>query len=262
MNEIKIASWQELIDRLFESSWNPEIKRFRSPFVFRGLSDENYKLKTSLMRLGGPYAKMEKHLLRNFRKYAIHEVIQKDNLWTWLAVAQHYGLPTRLLDWTYSPLVATHFATSNIEKFDKNGIIWYVDVVKTHTLLPEPLKSELIDEGSFTFTIEMLAKYAKSLNEFDNLTPDAFLLFFEPPSLDNRIINQSALFSVISNPEISTDKWLVRHKNLFHKIIIPASLKWEIRDNLDKGNISERVLFPGLEGLTRWLKRYYYPKDK
>ena len=55
------------------------------------------------------------------------------------------------------------------------------------------------------------------------------------------------------------DKWLESHPELCRKVRIPAKLKWEIRDNLDQANINERVLFPGLDGLSRWLARYYTP---
>lgn len=56
------------------------------------------------------------------------------------------------------------------------------------------------------------------------------------------------------------DSWLNLHPHLWRRIIIPAALKWEIRDKLDQANITERVLFPGLDGLSRWLKRQYSPK--
>ena len=64
----------------------------------------------------------------------------------------------------------------------------------------------------------------------------------------------------MSSPEARLDLWLAAHPQLFRRIIIPAELKWEIRDKLDQANVTERVLFPGLDGLSRWLKRYYSPR--
>ena len=60
----------------------------------------------------------------------------------------------------------------------------------------------------------------------------------------------------------SLDDWLNRHPQLWRQIIIPAELKWEIRDKLDQANITERVLLPGLDGLSCWLKRHYSPKTE
>ncbi|WP_295405649.1 FRG domain-containing protein [uncultured Thiocystis sp.] len=68
MNPIRVTSWAEIQDVLFADSWVPEIGRYRSRYAFRGLSDANYPLETTLMRLGGGYAQLERHLLRNFRK--------------------------------------------------------------------------------------------------------------------------------------------------------------------------------------------------
>ena len=75
----------------------------------------------------------------------------------------------------------------------------------------------------------------------------------------DRILNQFALFSLMSSPSARLDDWLERHPELCRKVRIPAKLKWEIRDKLDQANVNERVLFPGLDGLSRWLARYYTP---
>jgi hypothetical protein len=253
------ASWNELVDALFDQSWRPDLSRYRSNFAFRGLSDVGYDLKTSLIRLGGRYWELERHLIRNFRKYAYRNVVERDVIWNWLTVAQHHGLPTRLLDWTYSPFVAMHFATCRLDRYDTDGVIWCVDYVRCHELLPPSLRALLELEGCNAFTIPMLSEGALRLDDFDALSEDDFVLFFEPPSLDDRIVNQYALFSVMSNPRAQLDQWLVRHPEIGRKIVIPAALKWEIRDKLDQGNITERVLFPGLDGMCAWLKRNYSP---
>jgi hypothetical protein len=73
---------------------------------------------------------------------------------------------------------------------------------------------------------------------------------FEPPSLDDRIVNQFALFALLANPRERFGHWLIRHPAVYQAILIPAALKWEIRDKLDQANITVRVLSPGLDGLS------------
>lgn len=278
MSEITVSSWSELQDELFQGSWNDYIQRYRAPFVFRGLSDNSYRLETSLKRLQGPYWQLEKHLLRNFRKYAELDARELGSFWHLLSIAQHHGLPTRLLDWTYSPYIALHFATVNLERFDTDGVIWVVDYQKTHDHLPTALRNLLKAEGAQAFTVELLTtlqphhsvpgsdegsfhEFVETLTEFDALgSRDEFLLFFEPPSMNERIVNQYALFSVMPNARRNIDDWLSSNPEFFRRIVIPAEMKWECRDKLDQCNISERVLFPGLDGLSSWLKRQYSPK--
>ena len=165
------------------------------------------------------------------------------------------------MDWTYSPFVALHFATSNTEKFDIDGVIWQVDFVKVNQLVPEPLKSLLTHEKCNAFTVEMLESEFSSIHELDGKIGKEQVLFFEPPSLDDRIINQFALFSIMTSAITVLDDWLRQHPEVYRRIIIPAEFKWEIRAKLDQANITERVLFPGLDGLARWLKRHYQPKN-
>jgi hypothetical protein len=204
--------------------------------------------------------RVELHLLRNFRKYAYGQA-GADSIWDWLALGQHRGLPTRLLDWTYSPFVALHFATASIPLMEEDGAVWAIDFVQANRFLPRRLKRILEAEGSDSATAEMLGAFA-TLRDFDRLARDPFVLFLEPPSLDPRIVNQFALFSLMSSPTASLDDWLLSHPEVARRVVIPASLKWEIRDKLDQANVNERVLFPGLDGLSRWLTRYYWPKRR
>jgi hypothetical protein len=107
----------------------------------------------------------------------------------------------------------------------------------------------------------MLEEVAPTLRELDDLGDD-FVAFFEPPSLDDRIVNQYALFSLMPSATTQLDAWIARHPELARRITVPAELKWEVRDKLDQANVTERVLFPGLDGISRWLARYYAPRDR
>jgi hypothetical protein len=261
MAEFRVSSWNELTEHLYTDAWQAPLGRFRSKYAYRGMQHIDSDLSTTLRRLGGPFANHEGHLLRNFRKYAHRDAVPGDSVWNWLSLAKHHGLPTRLLDWSFSPFVAMHFATQDIDAFAVDGVIWLVDYAQVHRLLPARLRRILREEAADVFTAEMLGRASATLPGLDRLAGRGdFALFFEPPSLDDRIVNQYALFSLMSSASASLDEWLQDHPTVTHRVVIPAELKWEIRDKLDQANITERVLFPGLDGLSRWLTRYFSPR--
>jgi hypothetical protein len=260
-NDYEATSWEDLQRLLFQDTWDARIGRFRSPFVYRGGRSRHFQLDTSLQRLGGEYQELEHHLLRNFRKYARETGLPAAaSTWDWQALAQHHGLPTRLLDWTYSPYVALHFATDDLAAYHEDGIIWALNYVKAAEHLPQRLRQALQAEGSNVFTSELLQPVSSSLRELEELQAEPYVLFLEPPSLDARIVHQYALFSLMSTAQSVLHDWLANRPDLYFRIILPARLKWEVRDKLDQANITERVLLPGLGGLSRWLHRHYAPR--
>lgn len=259
METTTIHRWDELNDVLYANAWKEQIGRFRSDFVYRGMPSAEYTLESSLVRMGSNYEQLEQHLLRAFRRYAYRYASFEDSVWSWLALAQHHGLPTRLLDFTYSPYVAMHFATANPTLMEQDAVIWCIDVVKCQQFLPSELQVMLKEEGTMVFTTEMLREKAASLSALKQLGELPFVLFFEPHSFDDRIVNQFALFGLMSNVTTRLDMWLAEQHGLSRRIIIPAALKWEVRDKLDQANVTERVLLPGLDGLSAWLARYYRP---
>src|SRR5918911_990850 len=203
-----VNSWRELDAAIADPGFGRHEHRVHSTLVFRGLARSSYSNVSSLARLSGEFASLERHLIRNFRKYA-HREAPGPTMWDWLSLAQHHGLPTRLLDWTFSPLVALHFATASWP--DDDAVLLAVDCEGAHQLLPESLRAELGREGALVFTTEMLAEQAADLDELDEVgqtCDEPFLLFFEPPSLDERIVNQAAVLSTMSDPEYQLEQWL------------------------------------------------------
>jgi FRG domain len=254
-----VTSWRQLDEAIADTSFGRHPEHARSTLVFRGLARDSYTNTSSLARLRGDYPRLERHLLRNFRKYA-HQEAPGPTDWDWMALGQHHGLPTRLLDWTFSPLVAMHFATASWPEDD--ALLWAVDVAAVHRTLPSRLGEALDEEGSLLFTTEQLDRLASGIGDLDRLREgEPFALFFEPPTLDERIANQAAVLSLVADPTCHMHDWLDAHDGTCRAWRIPARLKSEIRDRLDQAHVNERVLMPGLDGLAAWLRRYYSPQS-
>jgi hypothetical protein len=271
MDAVRISSWNAPLRVAHANSFNRGLQRYRSPFAFRGMCGD-WPLSTSLQRLNHPVVTLqniERAMFRNFKKYAYANLDPSTSDWKWLAVAQHHGLPTRLLDWTFSPFVAMHFATNELDKMDKDGVIWMVNFDLVRRLMPSSFQRALKKHYAMTFSVEMLEEEADLRQPFvfeqTEGTQDPFVMFFEPPSLDPRIVNQWGLFSFMNRLDLRLDEWLATIKpdrrRMVRKIIIDADAKWEIRDRLDGMNMSERVIMPGLDGLSTWLKRWYSPRS-
>ena len=271
--EVTVTSWEELNRELFPHAPHKNLGRFRSHYVFRGMSNAERPLTTSLLRLNrcptveANLALIEKELLFSFQMYGQQQTNPGASTWYWLSVAQHHGLPTRLMDWTWSPYVAMHFATADLAngRQETDAVIWCINIAECHRYLPRGPLDILNKAVTKGFYAEMMSELAEDLEAFDDLSDEDFVVFFEPPALDERIINQYALFSLMNSPQARLDEWLTARNEtrtpdqeaLYRRIIIPADLKWEVRDKLDGANINERVLFPGLDGLSAWLKRHY-----
>ncbi len=257
MKTVVIKSFEELNKLVFENCFDHKIGRYRDDYVYRGVGDSSYDLITKLQRVCDHNISLEKSIIRSFIKYGHLELSNTKSIFQKLALGQHYGLPTRLLDWSYSPLVAAHFATIDLEKYDTDGAIYAINLEEANKLIPKKLKDFLDKHKTQTFTVEDLDFHFKNLEELENLEKDPFFIFFEPVSQIERITNQYALFSMVSKADVTLSSLLPEDSNVFYKIIIPKEVKLEIRDKLDYINISERFIFPGLDGICSWITRRY-----
>ena len=129
----EIADLDGLMPLLSEQKYRPDLSRYRSWYVYRGMSDVSFKLYTSLRRnCREKMSVLEPAILKNFTKYAAREdpSIEK-SVWRQMILGQHHGLPTRLLDWSHSPLVGLHFAVTeaDLDHMEAHDcVVWRVDM--------------------------------------------------------------------------------------------------------------------------------------
>ncbi len=256
MREKTVHSFIELQNEIFRDTWNDSLMRYRDNRVYRGMGNAAWTMEPALNRACPHNLGLEQHMLRSFRKYGYADLQGVTSFWQTAALAQQFGLPTRLLDWTYSPLVAAHFATENIDLYGKDGVIWCADVDEINKHLPAQLRQFLRERQTIIFTMDMLDRIGSSYDSLSGISDEPYAFFFEPASTVNRIANQYALFSLTTDPAIAITE-LPGLESCFTKIIIPKEIKLEIRDKLDYINISERMIYPGLDGIAKWITRRY-----
>ncbi len=265
IREVRISTLEDLMPLLSEQEFRPELGRNRSGYLYRGMPDSSYRMVTSLTRCcKGLQKTLEPAILNNFAKYAVREdPTIALSVWHQMITGQHNGLPTRLLDWSHSALVALHFAMTeeNLGDMDAHDcMVWRIDMNEQINHLPEKYRLAVGREQTTLFSVEMLSRLALSLDQYDEDMKDRSMVIIEPPSTNNRIIMQYSFFAVIPTDMQDIEGFLDAHTKNTVKYVIDRNLRWRVRDMLDSLNISERLLYPGLEGLSKWIARHYYVK--
>lgn len=256
---VKINSMGQYIDNIFNLK-NGDFNN--TGYIFRGVNSIKFELSSSLYRYCNDIDTrnyVESRLLQNFKKYALLLEPQKfDSIWNTMFIAQHHGIPTRLLDFSSSPLIALHFALDDNKNED--AAVWAINLSEIHSnSLPDEYKTILKRNNAFSFTIEMIEEICSTIKEYNEDMNGEHFLVIEPPSIDIRIINQGSLFAVLPNDLDPLDVYLKNSfvKNIAIKYIIPKEKISQFRTQLDEMNITERILFNDLDGIAKYLKRRY-----
>lgn len=236
MKTIRISSLEELIEVITTGEFSC------GHVVFRGVTDtKNHKLLPSVGRLGQSVLcglsinDFERETLNRFKLRANSEITpQPKDDWEWLALAQHHGLPTRLLDWTSSPLVALYFATKPEIQNEGN--------LKTCN-----------ENGGAIFALHT-CNYIDTSYLISPIDSSEFGLFY-PPHITKRITGQFGLFSIQADPTRELNEEIDENDgNWITKIEFDCETAQQIQRQLFLLGIRHETVFPDLDGFALDLK--------
>lgn len=243
MQERRIASWAE-----FEAC-----SAARDGWAFRGQSDAAWPLLSSLsrrlMQAGVPresWQEREERAIRVFRRkahvYLPDRTVLQDDL-RCLAMMQHHGAPTRLLDFTKSPYVAAFFA---MEHCAGEGAVYALNTPRLWAIGPR------FDAGLVRDAID--PRVPGNFERLFSCNRHPLVWFGEPSEMDRRLVAQSGLLVMPGLLEQPLDALLRGYDSeelLLEKLVLPASLRAQALHSLYRMNITQATLFPDLEGLAR-----------
>ncbi|MBU4304749.1 MAG: FRG domain-containing protein [Candidatus Omnitrophica bacterium] len=269
------------------ASWN-EIKKMLAKFdrgwIFRCQRYADWSLQTSLEtwkknnwgtkdRTGNLILEQieEGILLKEFKReannYFSSSCQKPGNTLEWLALMQHYGCPTRLLDFTYSPYVAAFFAFD--ECYNKNGAIWCVNADWCKERSVQKYNKEFhkeIKEGKKE-EITILADFGKE-ETFQDFwkNPKALSMVFpvNPAHANERLAIQQGVFLCTGSSQSFKGNIDAMSEGENHylkyilKIVVSSEARKEAIVDLNRMNINNATLFPGLEGYAKSLKDKFW----
>lgn len=235
-------------------------------WVFRGQRDFTWSLTTSLERLEPFELKlMEDVLIEEFARGAHHYLrfgeLSDLNTISGLALMQHYGVPTRLLDWTRSPYVAVYFA---LEHMRERSSVWALDLTWLKDVCVTMLKRYI---PRYKGKVEKLYDPDYLRLVFEECPPGIYPA--EPRFLNDRMSAQQGVTLVPGNPHgtfaanLSEIVQLVGRDEVrrhVYKLDIDQVVRLVGYGDLERMNISRATLFPGLEGFAQSLRYKYYLK--
>ncbi len=201
--------------------------------MFRGQSNKQWRLQPSVGRDDSYTPEKERLLIDQFRRLAEPYVASAGlTEWDWLALAQHHGLPTRLLDWTSNSLVACFFACAKARSHGRE-----------------------VDGQVIGIETRSVGVYdSKEQGELDPFQIESTKLIM-PRALAGRILNQRGLFSIHAPPD---RPWGVNTKGInVDRFDVPAEMKESLLRGLHNIGIDDAHVMPDLDGLARMLKWQY-----
>jgi hypothetical protein len=246
-------------------------------WLFRGQASSDWGLSTSLNRLfqalqpiikgakGHPrqfaQAEHERLLVRTFQKNAnlyLDFFPEKPETLEWLAIMQHYGTPTRLLDVTHSPYLALHFALQSATGDCCVFAVNHAEIKKQNLMNYNFLTHRAMNRHFFTSAAEIDDIEGDSIFSND-LELKTFITAFTPTHGNERWVVQQGLFLVPSQIHINFETLLRMYvedsdSRICRRLTIASDLRFEAITRLRRMNITSATLFPGIAGFCDSLK--------